>query len=213
METLHEVLERGKVLPAKAAVTRDANDLALLIYTSGSTGAPKGAIYTQHHAGKLWRPANWGWSDRVEPFLTLNFMPMSHVMGRSGLYGTLSHGGTAYFAAKSDLSTFLEDLALVRPTQLTFVPRVWDMLSTEARSEIDRRLSDGVDLASEAEVAAEVRSRLLGDRYLTAMTGSAPLSSELKDGSKHSSICTWLMATVRPRPAGCSTTGRCAVHR
>ena len=56
--------------------------------------------------------------------ITLNFMPMSHVMGRASLYGTLAHGGTAYFAAKSDLSTFLEDLALVRPTQLNFVPRV-----------------------------------------------------------------------------------------
>ena len=38
-------------------------------------------------------------------------MPMSHVMGRGTLYGTLGNGGTAYFAAKSDLSTLLEDLA------------------------------------------------------------------------------------------------------
>ena len=54
----------------------------------------------------------------AEPSITLSFMPMSHVMGRSILYGSLGTGGTAYFAAKSDLSTLLEDLALVRPTEV-----------------------------------------------------------------------------------------------
>ena len=52
-------------------------------------------------------------------------------MGRGVLYGTLASGGTAYFAARSDLSTLLEDLALVRPTQMNFVPRIWDMLYQE----------------------------------------------------------------------------------
>ena len=54
-------------------------------------------------------------------------------MGRGLLYGTLGAGGTAYFAAKSDLSTFLEDLALVRPTQLSFVPRIWDTIFAEVQ--------------------------------------------------------------------------------
>jgi fatty acid CoA ligase FadD9 len=80
-------------------------------------------------------------------------MPMSHAAGRGVLYGTLGNGGTAYFAAKNDLSTMLEDLALVRPTELTFVPRIWDMLFGEFQSELDRRSSDGADRAAlEAEV-------------------------------------------------------------
>ena len=180
LETLGEVLERGHALPTAPAVTRTADDLALLIYTSGSTGAPKGAIYTQQLAGKMWRPASWGWADSVEPSITLSFMPMSHVMGRAGLYGTLAHGGTAYFAARSDLSTFLEDLALVRPTQMNFVPRVWDMLSSEFESQRDRRWSEAAETSSEAEIVTEVRTRLLGNRYLTAITGSAPISPELR---------------------------------
>ena len=49
-------------------------------------------------------------------------------MGRGILYGTLGQGGTAYFTARSDLSTLFEDLALVRPTELNFVPRIWEML-------------------------------------------------------------------------------------
>ena len=77
-------------------------------------------------------------------------------MGRGIMYGTLGSGGTAYFAAKSDLSTLLEDLALVRPTQLNFVPRIWDMLFQEFQSELDRRCADGGDRAA---VEAEVHRR------------------------------------------------------
>jgi fatty acid CoA ligase FadD9 len=177
VETLQDVSERGRTLPARPAAHREADDLALLIYTSGSTGAPKGAIYTRHLFGVLWRPARWGWAESGDPSIVLSFMPMSHVMGRFGLYGALAHGGTAYFAAKSDLSTFLEDLAFVRPTQLSFVPRVWDMLSAEVHSELDRRGADSTD----TEVVTDIRNHLLGNRYLTAVTGSAPTSADLKE--------------------------------
>ena len=82
--------------------------------------------------------------------------------------------------AKSDLSTFLEDIALVRPTQLNFVPRVWDMLFQEFQSEVDRRGAAGGDAAIEAEVKADLRQNLLGGRFVSAMTGSAPISPELQ---------------------------------
>ena len=39
-----------------------------------------------------------GRAEQRAPSITLNFMPMSHVMGRGILYGTLGNGGTAYFA-------------------------------------------------------------------------------------------------------------------
>ncbi len=180
VETLQEVLGRGRALPARPAAHREADDLALLIYTSGSTGAPKGAIYTRSLFAKLWLPHHWGWENSVQPSIVLSFMPMSHVMGRFGLYGALAHGGTAYFAAKSDLSTFLDDLALVQPTQLSFVPRVWDMLSAQVHSELDRHATEGTDTLSEAEFLDDVRTRLIGNRYMTAITGSAPTSPELK---------------------------------
>jgi fatty acid CoA ligase FadD9 len=180
VETLDDAITRGRSLPTAPAYAPDADALALLIYTSGSTGAPKGAIYTRFLVGQTWRPASWGWNDVGHPYLTLSFMPMSHVMGRGNLYATLAHGGTAYFAAKSDLSTFLDDLALVRPTQLSFVPRVWDLIAAEARREIERRVPAHADAETEVEIIAEIRTEMLGNRYLTAMTGSAPLSSELR---------------------------------
>ncbi|OBK85653.1 carboxylic acid reductase, partial [Mycobacterium sp. 1165178.9] len=104
-----------------------------------------------------------------------------HVMGRGILYGTLGNGGTAYFAARSDLSTLLEDLELVRPTEMNFVPRIWETLFGEFQRQVERRLADGGDReAVEAAVLDEQRQYLLGGRFIFAMTGSAPTSPELK---------------------------------
>ncbi|MGO9509861.1 MAG: AMP-binding protein, partial [Mycobacterium sp.] len=102
VETLAELIERGTALPAAPAAEADVDQsddaLALLIYTSGSTGAPKGAMYPQGNVGKMWRRSSKNWFGPTAASITLNFMPMSHVMGRGVLYGTLGNGGTAYFA-------------------------------------------------------------------------------------------------------------------
>jgi len=177
VDTLVDILENGAKLPAVQPVIADEPDpLTLLIYTSGSTGTPKGAMYPERLVANSWRRSVRGtWGDEgLHPSITLSFLPMSHMMGRGLLYGTLGAGGTTYFAAKSDLSTFLEDLALVRPTQMSFVPRVWDMIYAEVQSELYRRPGD------ESAVLADLRGRLLGGRYVMAMTGSAPMSPEVK---------------------------------
>jgi fatty acid CoA ligase FadD9 len=182
VEPLADLLERGEGLPATPVVNDRAEDaLALLIYTSGSTGAPKGAMYPQSNVGKMWSRSAKNWFGESAASITLNFMPMSHVMGRGTLYGTLGNGGTAYFAAKSDLSTLLEDLELVRPTELNFVPRIWETLYGEYQRQVDRQLSDSADRkAVEAQVLNEQRQYSLGGRFIFAMTGSAPTSPELK---------------------------------
>ena len=181
VETLADVLTRGRELPFDG-VTADGDDpLALLVYTSGSTGAPKGAMYPESKVAHMWKSAansHWDEKQGVLPAIALAFLPMSHVMGRGVLYGSLASGGTVYFAARSDLSTFLEDLALSRPTQLNFVPRIWDMLYQEYVSEVDRR---GVaDEAGEQQVLVDLRQSLLGGRFVSAITGSAPISPELR---------------------------------
>ena len=184
VESLADVLERGKALPpAPIAIPDEQDPLALLVYTSGSTGAPKGAMYPERLVANSWRRATratWG-QQSAGPSIILSFMPMSHMMGRGILYGALGNGGTAYFVARSDLSTLLEDLALVRPTHLNFVPRIWDMLFGECQSELDGRIAEGADPATvDAEVMARLRHDLLGGRFLSAMTGSAPISPEMK---------------------------------
>jgi fatty acid CoA ligase FadD9 len=181
VETLDEVRERGAKLPAAQAVQAGDDPLALLIYTSGSTGAPKGAMYPQSNVAKMWNRSTKNWFGPSAASISLNFMPMSHVMGRGTLYGTLGNGGTAYFAARSDLSTLLEDLRLVRPTELNFVPRIWEMLYSEFHTEVGRRTAEGVDRrTAESQVLTELRNEQLGGRFIFAMTGSAPISPELR---------------------------------
>src|SRR6476646_31892 len=184
IQTLADVLARGNDLPITSFFdSGDDATLALLIYTSGSTGTPKGEMYLRKAVTNSWRRSSmamWG-NEGGTPSITLNFMPMSHMMGRGILYATLGAGGTAYFVARSDLSTFFEDLALARPTQLSFVPRIWDMVFQEYQSEVDRRSADGSDRwAVEADVLADLRRNLLGGRFVSAMTGSAPISTDMK---------------------------------
>jgi fatty acid CoA ligase FadD9 len=183
VEALDDVVSSAPSHSAGPEIQRgDAEALRLLIYTSGSTGTPKGAMYTDRLMATCWR----GWfrpdwnPDGKLPAITLSFMPISHVMGRQILYSTLGMGGTAYFAARSDLSTLLEDLALVRPTKLDLVPRIWEMLFQEVQSEVDHRWTDGTGReAIELQVMAEQREKLIGGRQFSALTGSAPISPEL----------------------------------
>ena len=177
VETLAEMVSRGTALPAvEPVVSADPDPLLVLIYTSGSTGTPKGAMYPERLVANAWRTGLTHQQPDL-PSIILSFLPMSHMMGRGTVYRTLAHGGTVYFAAKSDLSTLLEDIALVRPTQMTFVPRVWEMIHQEVQSEVDRRALDGV---TEQQVLDERRISLIGGRQLVAITGSAPISPELK---------------------------------
>ncbi|WP_445169969.1 carboxylic acid reductase [Mycolicibacterium sp. Dal123E01] len=174
--TLGDEIAEGTGKFVDVALSDEEDPLALLIYTSGSTGAPKGAMYPAQKVVDMWTAGGGNWDEKhgAYPAIVLSFMPMSHVMGRGALYGTLSTGGIVYFAARPDLSTFTEDLALTRPTQLNLVPRVWDMIHQEVQSEVDRRPD------SEADVLAEKRSSLLGGRFMSVMTGSAPIAPELK---------------------------------
>jgi fatty acid CoA ligase FadD9 len=183
VEPLAEMLARGKALPRAQLFVANDCPLTLLLDTCGSTGAPKGAMYSERLVANFWRKSTRAARRQpsAHPSITLSFIPMSHSMGRSEVYGTLGNGGTVYFAAKSDLSTLLDDLALVRPTQLSFVPRIWELLFREFQREVDRRSSEGADRAQlEAAVMAEQRQHHLGGRLVSVVTGSAPISAETK---------------------------------
>lgn len=112
--TYRELWDRAGAIAA--GLTNDP----LLIYTSGSTGAPKAVMHPERLVANFWRRSTGAalGQHRTEPSITLSFIPMSHAMGRPILYGALGDGGTAYVAAKSDLSTLFEDLPLVRPIAL-----------------------------------------------------------------------------------------------
>ncbi|GAA3436901.1 AMP-binding protein [Kutzneria kofuensis] len=161
LDSLADVIARGRTLPPVPTHEWDPEELALLIYTSGSTGAPKGAMYPARLVSNLWR--GWFADASDHPGVGLSYMPMSHVAGRAMLVGSLAKGGVTYFTARSDLSTLFEDIELARPAELMLVPRVCDMLYQRHKGQDSTRL----------------RKTFLGGRVVWAATGSAPLSAEV----------------------------------
>jgi fatty acid CoA ligase FadD9 len=180
LDALAAVLERGQTLPpAPPFETCVDNDLlAMLIYTYSSTGSPVGAMYTRRMLGSLWQ----GLVPRADdlPTIGINYLPMSHLMGRGMLFGAFASGGTCFFTARSDLSTLFEDISLARPTELAMSPHIRDMLCQRYQSEVDRRAGEVGDRAAlEAQVRAQLGEKVLGGRVLWAISESAPLPAGL----------------------------------
>ena len=181
IETLGEVIERGRVLPPEPAYTGGTDQrLAMILYTSGSTGLPKGAMYTERMVAKLWTNQLLPAWEHI-PVFNVNFMPLNHLGGRIPLATSFQAGGTSYFVPESDLSTLFDDWNLVRPTEMGLVPRVAEMLYQRYQSAVDRRVAQGEDTESaEAQAQAELREQVLGGRILTSFCGTAPLAAEMK---------------------------------
>lgn len=180
IETLGEVIERGRALPPEPIYTGDTDQrLAMILYTSGSTGLPKGAMYSEQMVTKLWTIQFMEHEDL--PVANVNFMPLNHLAGRIPLSSSFQAGGTSYFVAESDLSTLFEDWNLVRPTEIGLVPRVAEMLYQRYQSAVDRLTAQGAEaVVADAEARSELRDRVLGGRVHTGFSGTAPLAAEMK---------------------------------
>jgi long-chain acyl-CoA synthetase len=130
--TLDEVLAAGEKAEAAdpglfernaRAVTPE--DLASIIYTSGTTGHPKGVMLT--HGNFI---SNILSLDQIVPFLDtdlyLSFLPLSHVLERTGTFIFLYKGGTIAFA--ESVATVAENLVEIRPTKMLSVPRLFEKI-------------------------------------------------------------------------------------
>ncbi|HVW26124.1 MAG TPA: long-chain fatty acid--CoA ligase [Polyangiaceae bacterium] len=107
-------------------VTPNPDDLASLIYTSGTTGNPKGVMLTHRNLcsnlSGLLAVADVQGEDRGVAFL-----PWAHVFGGCvELNLSLATGGST--AICGDATKLAEYLALVKPTVLFAVPRVWNKI-------------------------------------------------------------------------------------
>jgi len=144
-----------------------------IIHSSGSTGKPKGAIMPVSAAIELWR----GRKTQM-PSLSVSFSPLNHLIGRNGLIGTLCLGGTINFTLKSDMSSLFEDIRIVRPTQMSFFPRIFELIYQHYQSEVTRRVKkgEGDEATIQAKVKKEMSKTFLGDRLTRGSVGGAPTS-------------------------------------
>ena len=169
LTTFAEALSRGQSQQAVEPFRPAEGDspIVSIVYTSGSTGTPKGAVYTEKNAIVPWQSAPY-----APPAIVLHYQPMSHSYGTSYTFMTLGRGGLLCFTAQSDLSTFLEDLVLIKPTDLGLVPRICELLYQRASA----------DMPADGQHNFErLRQDLLGGRLQSAVVASAPLSPELKE--------------------------------
>jgi long-chain acyl-CoA synthetase len=215
--TLADVAARGHArMVAEWGIAREfrdqartirPSDLATIIYTSGTTGEPKGVMLSHGNlvsnviAGHAVVPVH---HDDV----SLSYLPLSHSFERLVSYVYLAHGVTVVFAESMD--TAGRDIALVRPTVMTGVPRVyekfrarilekghalpqprrtlfhWGVQVAIARGRaLARGQKPGALLALESVIAerlvfTKIRDGV-GGRLRVLVSGSAPLSTEVSE--------------------------------
>ena len=123
--------------PPQINVTKDPHALATLVYTSGTTGLPKGVMLS--HANIL---SNIQAVVRHVPIdqddLFLSFLPLSHAFERTaGCYLPMLTGSCVVYAR--EISTLGEDLAMVRPTILVSVPRIYERIYGRLQQQLAER--------------------------------------------------------------------------
>lgn len=112
------------VLDARLAAVR-ADDLASIVYTSGTTGRPKGCVLTHRNLRTNVQQS----LDAVRPMLRedetiLLFLPLAHVLTKTIALVAVEWGATLAFA--TGLENLQEELAMVQPTLVIAVPRVFE---------------------------------------------------------------------------------------
>jgi long-chain acyl-CoA synthetase len=99
--------------------------LATIIYTSGTTGEPKGVMLTHGNlVANLYAGAKA--LEVHQEDVALSFLPLSHAFERMVAYVYLLCGVTVVFA--ESFETIGRDIAAVKPTIMTGVPRVYEKL-------------------------------------------------------------------------------------
>lgn len=125
-------------LPEKSVAFRhhctDPKNLASIIYTSGTTGSPKGVMLSHHNMLQN----IWGILQSFDVYHDdsfLSFLPLSHTFERTGgYYLPVMAGATVTFSRS--FQQLQEDLALVRPTILMSVPRIYERIHAALRHKL-----------------------------------------------------------------------------
>ena len=150
-------------------------DIVTVIYTSGTTGVPKGVLLTQKN---IMCNAQYGLKKlgalRAEEIF-LSFLPLSHVLERTGgYYATLLSGHHIAFA--EDVKKVMENMVEIRPTCMVSVPRLFEkiysrihegvhQLSPFRKSMFHQAVKTGKEYVKKKYIRKEPVGLLLGVKY------------------------------------------------
>ena len=113
---------------------RDGQRLASIIYTSGTTGRPKGVMLSHHNilsdAFSTLQVLDVSTQDCF-----LSFLPLSHTLERTcGYYLSIMAGVRVAYARS--VPQLAEDLALIRPSLLISVPRIYERVYAAVQTKL-----------------------------------------------------------------------------
>jgi long-chain acyl-CoA synthetase len=196
--------EQADVEACAAAARFRREDLACIIYTSGTGGAPRGVM--QHHGAILHNvegcvaivAEDFGWGEEV----FLSFLPASHAFEHSGgQMFPIGLGGQIYYS--EGLEKLASNIEEVKPTIMTVVPRLFDVLrqrivkNVEKQGKVGRYLmkraleigakayegrvplwDKPMDLILDRTLRPKVSARF-GGRLKAMVSGGAPLNPEV----------------------------------
>ncbi|MFO1069578.1 MAG: long-chain fatty acid--CoA ligase [Geminicoccaceae bacterium] len=200
-----EALRRGAALaPVDLAAELGPDDLACLIYTSGTGGRPKGVMLSHRNIQANLRGA-WRLLEELglDGSVFLSFLPLSHAYEHTaGQCLPMALGAQVYYA--EGVESLSANLVETRPTLLTCVPRLYEVLRQRILHGVERqggfrarlfhlaldlgrrRYEQGglpphlavVDRLLEPLVRDKVRARF-GGRLKALISGGAPLNYDV----------------------------------
>jgi len=169
---LEELTRRGEAVTDTTLDERihalGAADVATIIYTSGTTGRPKGCVLSH---GNL-RANVWQTIDAIKPMLqrdevSLLFLPLAHVLAKIIALVSVEWGSKDAFA--SDMSALLEEFAMVQPTMIASVPRIFEKVFNGAQQKAHAEGHGAIfDKAANVAVAWSRHQQDHGPHPLTA---------------------------------------------
>jgi len=171
--TMAELEAQGAKKPV-ASIQPAGDDIAGLVYTSGTTGNPKGVLLSHRNLSSNAIGALMTFKDFGPTDCTLSFLPWAHSFGQTAeLHMLVYVGAGTGFAEKTD--TIISDLALVKPTILVGVPRIFNKIyeglnaKMKAQGGVGKYLYDmGVAAASkQRQLKAERKASLVNALQLT----------------------------------------------
>ena len=122
-DTMADLEKKGAAKPVKSIYPQQS-DICILIYTSGTTGDPKGVLLSQGNITSNAHATTVCFPEMDENDRSLSILPWAHVFGLGELVVYCLLGGSTGLAESA--SSVGEDLALIKPTFLTAVPRVFN---------------------------------------------------------------------------------------
>eukprot|EP01138_Halocafeteria_seosinensis_P003925 gb/GECG01004013.1/.p1 GENE.gb/GECG01004013.1/~~gb/GECG01004013.1/.p1 ORF type:complete len:716 (+),score=77.44 gb/GECG01004013.1/:1-2148(+) len=177
----------------------NSNDLATVCYTSGTTGNPKGVMLTHGNFCAALAGATAAGVEIYPSDIHLSYLPLAHVFERL-VQLLLVYNASAIGFFQGDVNKLVEDLQELRPTIFPSVPRLYNRIYDKviqgvvAAGGTKKALFDYAFAAKKSYLVSSSATThaiwdrlvfkkirdMLGGRIRLLVTGSAPMSAEVK---------------------------------